>query len=125
VRAALRWLKENNPYYNNILIDDSRLATLPEDGVPEEILHLVRQEQDELNIARENDTYVPEDIDNEDDVIGEFTYIVCYLIGLLIISRYLSTTSRRYDSNSFTIPRAARRGPNQPIGKLAVNMGTR
>jgi hypothetical protein len=69
VRSALRWLKEHNPYYSDITIDDSCLESLPEDDVPEEILHVVRQEQDELNIARENDTYIPED--TEDIESGE------------------------------------------------------
>ena len=67
VKCALEWLKDNNPYYKDINIDDSRLESLPEDGVPDELLHIVRQERDELNIARENDSYVPE-YGNDDEV---------------------------------------------------------
>ena len=32
VEAAIRWLKDNNPAYSNIIIDDTRIENLPEDG---------------------------------------------------------------------------------------------
>ena len=32
VEGALRWLKDNNPAYGDIVIDDSRIQNLPEDG---------------------------------------------------------------------------------------------
>ncbi|KAJ3559079.1 hypothetical protein NM688_g560 [Phlebia brevispora] len=47
VRAALLWLKANNPkYYGDIEISEEILSTLPEDDVPEEISSLVRQSTD-------------------------------------------------------------------------------
>jgi hypothetical protein len=72
VRAALQWLKINNPYYSNIEIDEESLAALPEDDVPHELLNIVREERDELNIERENDNYVP---DEDEDGPGEYVHI--------------------------------------------------
>ncbi|KAJ3557094.1 hypothetical protein NM688_g1663 [Phlebia brevispora] len=47
VRAALLWLKANNPkYYGDIEISEEILSTLPEDDVPKEISSLVRQSTD-------------------------------------------------------------------------------
>lgn len=42
VFAALTWLKANHPRYHAIEIDPSRLASLPEDDVPDEVLLTVR-----------------------------------------------------------------------------------
>ena len=58
VRAALLWLKQNNSqYYGDIVVDEARLDSLPEDDVPEEVLVTLRQETD-LSVIEE-DTYVP------------------------------------------------------------------
>ncbi|KAH9848176.1 hypothetical protein C2E23DRAFT_710873, partial [Lenzites betulinus] len=41
IRAALYWLKNNNPLYSTVVIDDDRLAALPLDGIlPYDIEHL-------------------------------------------------------------------------------------
>ena len=32
VEGAFRWLKDNNPAYGDIVIDDGRIQNLPEDG---------------------------------------------------------------------------------------------
>jgi hypothetical protein len=62
VADALRWLKANNPkYYGDIVIDDDRLATLPEDDVPDEILSIVRQTEDVGLVDQEESGYVPDD----------------------------------------------------------------
>ncbi|EUC56046.1 ATP-dependent DNA helicase PIF1, putative [Rhizoctonia solani AG-3 Rhs1AP] len=70
--TALNWLHDNNPkYYGDIVVDDSRLERLPEDGVPEEIITNMRHEPDESVLNVELDTYVPsneEGSDLEDDV---------------------------------------------------------
>ncbi|CAK5284216.1 unnamed protein product [Mycena citricolor] len=56
---ALSWLKQNNPkYYGSISIDASRIAALPEDDVPPEILSIVRQTEDVDAVNRESDSYV-------------------------------------------------------------------
>ena len=57
---ALRWLQENNPkYYGNIQIDLTRIASLPEDDVPIEVLGAIRQSTDTGLVDQENDAYVP------------------------------------------------------------------
>lgn len=47
VYQARCWLKINNPdYYGEIEIDDSRLAELSEDNIPEELMHIVKHSDD-------------------------------------------------------------------------------
>ncbi|KAF8806047.1 hypothetical protein BYT27DRAFT_7257469 [Phlegmacium glaucopus] len=70
VRNALEWLKANNPLYN-IIISDSRLAALPEDGVPYELMATVKHATDVDMLYTEQDRYVPlEDIEEVDDTQG-------------------------------------------------------
>lgn len=73
VFSALQWLKDNNPkYYGNIAIDHGRLASLPEDDIPVELLSIVRQSTDVQVIDQENAGYAPahgED-ENENDSQG-------------------------------------------------------
>ena len=38
VLSALQWLQQNNQFYKDIIIDHSALQSLPEDGVPPELL---------------------------------------------------------------------------------------
>ena len=65
VHAALCWFKENNPkYYGGIEIDQGRLAQLPEDDVPEELLTIIRQSTETGIIDHESAGYVP--INDED-----------------------------------------------------------
>lgn len=56
---ALEWLKENNPLYANITISSSRLAQLPEDDVPFELLAISKQSTDVDTLYAEQDGYVP------------------------------------------------------------------
>ena len=70
VHDALLWLKNNNPIYADINIDQCRLAELPEDDVPEELLAVVRQEEDEDLADKERESYLVED-DVENDVENE------------------------------------------------------
>jgi hypothetical protein len=73
VAAALRWLKDNNSkYYGDILIDEARLSLLPENDVPVELLHIVRQTEDVGVIDQESDGYVPT---NEESNIGMFFFL--------------------------------------------------
>ena len=66
VHDALLWLKNNNPIYADINIDQCRLAELPEDDVPEELLAVVRQEEDEDLADKERESYlVEDDVENE------------------------------------------------------------
>lgn len=61
VRAALVWLKANNPIYHQVSISVERLNELPIDDVPCEISSLARHCEDASLLAQENDGYVPED----------------------------------------------------------------
>ena len=86
VRAALLWLKrENQKYYGNIEISEERVASLPDDDVPNVLMKVVRTTDNESIINLENAGYVPteEDLDKsngkqnstactEDD--GEFVW---------------------------------------------------
>ena len=59
VSRALSWLKENNPkYYGDIIIGDSELNRLPEDDIPDEILGVIRQSEDEGLVDQESSGYV-------------------------------------------------------------------
>jgi hypothetical protein len=59
VTDALMWLKANNPkYYGGVVIDQERLARLPEDAVPVEIVSTVRYSNDEGLIEQESSPYV-------------------------------------------------------------------
>ena len=67
VHAALSWLKKNNPkYYGDISIDQDRLAQLPENDVPPEILSIVWQSTDTGMIDQESAGYVPTGEELED-----------------------------------------------------------
>lgn len=66
VHAALQWLKANNELYEDIEISNEALQILPEDGVPEEILANVRQEESDTLAERERETYVPRDATDDE-----------------------------------------------------------
>lgn len=73
VLDALRWLKANNPkYYSTIEISDTRIAQLPEDDVPVEVLGVVRQSEDGGIIDQEHDGYVPTEEDTGEHSVVEF-----------------------------------------------------
>lgn len=63
VHDALRWLKANNPMYEDIEISEEALNVLPEDGIPDAILANVRQEESDSIAQRERESYVPGDDD--------------------------------------------------------------
>lgn len=70
---ALRWLKEHNPLYKDIIISEERLELLPEDGIPVEIQAMVRHSTDIDSVIREHEGYVPSDMVDEvqEDVTPE------------------------------------------------------
>ena len=47
VMRALQWLQQNNPYYKDITIDHEALQTLPEDGIPLELLTIEEDGEEE------------------------------------------------------------------------------
>ena len=66
IRDGLRWLKSNNPLWDNIIISEERLHLYPNnDDVPEEILAIVKYSDDVAGLDAERAGYVVED-DNED-----------------------------------------------------------
>jgi hypothetical protein len=75
VLAALRWLKRWNPkYYGEMEIDEGRIASLPEDDVPDEILSVVRQSEDVGIVDEEGAvSYVPTD---EDAASSSKSYVI-------------------------------------------------
>jgi hypothetical protein len=66
VYDALVWLRSYNPIYADINIDSSRLDSLPEDDVPEELLTIVRQENDDEVVEREEESYLAVDVNDVD-----------------------------------------------------------
>lgn len=59
VRLALEWLCRNNPLYANVQVDEARLAALPEEGVPLQLLQVVRVAEDDTVLEKEHSGYVP------------------------------------------------------------------
>ena len=68
ILEALKWLWKNNPIYEDIVIDSSRLEELPIDDIPETLLAIVRQEEDDEIVERERETYVESDMETENVV---------------------------------------------------------
>jgi hypothetical protein len=84
VHNALTWLKENNSaYYGDVEISIERIQQLPEDDVPEELLHGVRQCTDSGVVDQESEGYVPrdeeEDFDHDHDLHGNFALLSFFL----------------------------------------------
>lgn len=69
VHRALIWLKEHNPLYHNVEINDELLAELPEDGVPSSIMLNVRCDPGE-NRADRSTGYVPEVGDDDGECLS-------------------------------------------------------
>ena len=65
IRAALVWLKANNPFYANIEISEEMLLQFPENDIPLEILHTVKHSDDMEQLERERAGYIVEDDDVE------------------------------------------------------------
>lgn len=60
---ALLWLKANNPLYSDILVATTCLAQLPLNGIPEELVAVIKLSDDTALLAQEHTSYVPEDGD--------------------------------------------------------------
>lgn len=87
VVEALKWLRTNNPkYYGDIQIDESRLARLPENDVPMEVLVNIRHEPNASVINTESDGYVPDDNSDDEEGLGGGTLLI---IGMYIYAAKL------------------------------------
>lgn len=93
VWEVLCWLKQHNPLYRDINIDEERLAALPDDDVPIEIMATIRQSSDNLQAARESDSYVPnhEPESQAGQSGGRFEYFVSFYF---VLFRSTSTIRR-------------------------------
>ena len=56
----------HNALYTEMTISDAILSTLPDDGVPAEILAMVRHVRSSTVVAAESAGYVPRDSDGEE-----------------------------------------------------------
>jgi hypothetical protein len=72
VQAALVWLKENNPLYQEIEISKEQLDEYPCDGVPDEITSLAQHLPNEGILEEEREVYVPESDDEGCDASVHF-----------------------------------------------------
>ena len=90
VHNALLWLKTHNQkYYGNINISDDHLSLLPEDDVPDVLMHLVRRCDDEGIIDQENDNYVQDDNDIQNE-----SESYCFLYDYVILPFYFHQPSK-------------------------------
>ena len=65
VQEALEWLKLHNVLYKDIEISEARLQLLPDDGIPNEILCMIKHSTDMEAVTHEHEGYVPTDATNE------------------------------------------------------------
>jgi len=63
VYLALLWLKANNRHYADIIIDQVVLSDLPEDDVPDELIQVIRQNEDTGIVEEERSGYANHDAD--------------------------------------------------------------
>ncbi|KAF8340086.1 hypothetical protein F5887DRAFT_1077211 [Amanita rubescens] len=67
IREALVWLKANNPrFYGHIRISSEHLDSLPDDGVPLELMAITRHVDDPDLVHEQNDSYIPGENDEID-----------------------------------------------------------
>ncbi|KAF7310088.1 ATP-dependent DNA helicase [Mycena indigotica] len=71
VHDALMWLKQNNRLYEDVVISQERLLSLPEDAVPDEILDNVRFSDDIAAVGREHAGHVPQEDVDIDLLLGD------------------------------------------------------
>ncbi|SJL10774.1 uncharacterized protein ARMOST_14168 [Armillaria ostoyae] len=68
---VLQWLQSNNPLWSSIHTEMDRIASLPEDGVPDEIVCTARITEDMDVLSAEQTGYVPEPADDDDTVFDD------------------------------------------------------
>jgi hypothetical protein len=64
---ALIWLKRHNPIYADVVIDESRLQELPENDVPDELLAIVRHEENDEVAEKERESYLTADKKHDEE----------------------------------------------------------
>ena len=91
IREALKWLSEHNPLYADSHISETRLAELPENDVPQEIIESTCYSDDINNFERSKAGYVDEDDDMErtedvnfcmaGTVLWEFLFLQLFILA--------------------------------------------
>lgn len=79
VHEALQFLKQENPLYADISISQAHLHQLPENGVPDEIMDIIKHSEDMGALEKERDGYVAEDDDCEVEGEHHNHSILCIL----------------------------------------------
>lgn len=64
VKAALLWLKQFNPFYAQIELDEDNLASLPEDDIPEQLRQIIKVDDNPASLDEEHAGYIPFDDDD-------------------------------------------------------------
>ena len=77
VHDALMWLLTHNPFYKELEIDLEALNTLPENGVPQDLITL--DTEDEIDSGCEHDNHSLNDASNDDHVYNETTEMNSFL----------------------------------------------
>lgn len=75
---AVVWLKQNNPFYYNISIDEDALNQFPEEGIPQSILANIKFIDEESSVNNINEEFIQDDDDtlpnlNNSDFEAEIT----------------------------------------------------
>ena len=65
---ALTWLRCHNPLYSDIVIDQTRLDDIPEDDVPEELMAIVRREENDDLVEKERESYLSQGGEEEQKI---------------------------------------------------------
>ena len=75
MRRALQWLKDNNPIFANITISESRLANLPENGIPYELQVTTKLSTNVDRLYAEQEGYVPsQEVADDVGIEGRFQH---------------------------------------------------
>ena len=72
----MEWLQHNNPLYCDIVISPERLSALPVDAIPDEIINLMRSSDDIKTLIEESESYIPDDIPNDEGKISYWLYVL-------------------------------------------------
>ena len=78
VYKALIWLQKNNPIYIDIQVDSIHSNELPKDDVPEVLLSIICQENDDEIAEKERESYLCDErkMDSEDAGVNDVNEII-------------------------------------------------
>jgi hypothetical protein len=96
VKNALLFLKRENQLYRNIIISEEKLHLLPENGLPQELLQIIKYSDQQHLMEQEREGYVVDDEDN-----GKLTMSFYIIISIFIghFSLDLNPTFQTFDNN--------------------------